>query len=518
MIRGRASRIVCVTVAFVAAACLPSIATANSTFDAGVRYVTAVTARRVSTTEKKLPSRTFTYCTTGSTWSLVGPQGWTGGYFPGELWTEYALTGDSWFKSRAASRQAAIGKSVIDANSTDIGIRWFYTYAHAFEQTGNSAYRTQALRAAKGEAARFNRAAGVVRSRNTAGTCQVVIDELMNLQILYWGTENGGPASWRDIAHRHALTVARDFVRADGSVVHIIDYNPTTGAVVKPEAGQGYSTTSMWARGQAWAIHGFATAYRKTLDPLMLATARKVADRYLTDAPADTVPYWDFRDPSIPNAPRDSAAAAVAASGLLDLATSDPDPANRARYADAARATLANLVSPTYLSMGANPALLLHGTMNWWNPATRDVGQSFGDYFLLEAIQRLRTLPPETPALPIARVRASKGNPQAAVDGNFSTPWTSTGNQWLELDLGAMQPMQAASIAVRSGWSRSASFKLYVSNDRKWWGLVTTVRSSGETALPETYTFTPTNARYLRIVCSGTSRDSANGILEASVH
>lgn len=490
---------------------------AVSGFDPAILSATRFAAKQVTATEKKLPAWTYTYYTSGSQWLTWGPSGWTSGYLPGELWSLYSLTGDPWFRTHAASRQDPIHKVSIDASSTDIGIRYYYSYALGFEQTGNQRYSAHALKAAAGEAARFMPAVGVVRSRNTSGTCQVVIDELMNVQILYWGAEHGGPAAWRDIAHRHATTVARDFVRPDGSIYHVVDYDPATGAVEDVERGQGYSESSMWARGQGWAIHGFATAWRKTKDPEMLATARKVADRYLSDLPTDSVPYWDFADPNIPDSPRDSSAAAVAASGLLDLAVNDPDPANRARYESAARETLASLTSHAYLSTGTVPSVLLHGTMNYWTAGTRDVGQSFGDYFLLEALQRLRRLPSTSPALHVRRVRASKGKPAAAVDGKLSTAWVSRGKQWIEVDLGRARTVQSVTVAVRWGQSRSATLKMYTSRDRKHWTLVSRARSSGETASAETYAFKPVAARYVRLACSGTSVNKVNGISELAV-
>jgi unsaturated chondroitin disaccharide hydrolase len=385
--------------------------------------------------------------------------------------------------------------------------------------TGSKTSRAIALAAARGEAARFDPTIGAIRSLDgtSTETEQVIVDELINLEILYWGADNGGPASWRETARLHARTVARDFIRDDGGVHHILSYESSSGAVWGESKGQGYSADSEWSRGQAWAIHGFANSYRHTADPVLLDAARKVADHYLANVPSDMVPYWDFEAPNIPDEPRDSSAAAIAASGLIDLALLDPDPANRARYEAAARATMLSLSSPAYLSAGGNPAVLLHGTMNWWNPVTRDVGQSFGDYFFLEALQRLRRLPAVEPALEIRRVRASRGKAGRAVDGRMNTAWTSSGKQWLEFDLGRRRVVSAVSLAISHGGSRSAKFKFYVSNDRKHWKLAGAARSSAETLGQEAYTFKPQYVRYVRVVCSGTSRSAANGIVEAAV-
>jgi unsaturated chondroitin disaccharide hydrolase len=496
---------------------MPTIASAETAFDSRIRAVRSAAARRVVTTDKRVGTGRFTYFTSGNSWVTVAANGWTSGYLPGELWASYSLTGDSSYATRAVKRDRYLKASALNSSSTDIGMRFFYSHVRAYQMTGSSGARKEALAAAGKEAARFNPTLGALKSRTSAEGSQVIIDELINLELLYWGADNGGSASWRDKAHTHALTVARDLVRSDGSVHHIIVYNPSTGAVVGEMAGQGYSVDSMWSRGQAWAVHGFADSYRHTRDPILLETARKVADRYLAELPADMVPYWDFRAPNIPDEPRDSSAAAIAASGLIDLALLDPLPENRARYEQAARATMLSLSSSAYRSTGRNPAILLHGTMNYHSPKTIDVGQSFGDYFFLEALQRLRALPSAEPAIPIHRVRASNGRPGLAVDGSLSTSWTSSGKQWIEFDLGHRKTVSAVSLAVRNGASRSAGFKIYTSNDRRHWKLVSSARSSAETADAETYGFAPRSARYVRVQCSGTSRSRTNGIAEAAV-
>jgi unsaturated chondroitin disaccharide hydrolase len=494
-----------------------SPAVAEPSADALATSARPLAVQRVKTTEKALRPKYYTYFASEGRWRCCGPTGWTSGYFPGELWAAYSFTGDSWFSKHAASRQAAIGKSAITTASTDIGIRTYYSYARGFDLTGNPAFLATALNGARGEAARYNPIARVVQSRNATRTCPVIIDELMNLRILYWGSEHGGPPIWAEIAHQHALTAAHEFVRPDGSVYHIAHFDLQTGEVTSIDKGQGFSVDSTWARGQAWAVHGFSAAYRHTGDTTLLDTARRVADRYLAELPADMVPYWDFRAPEIPIEPRDSSAAAVAASGLLDLAMLDPDASNRARYATAAKQIIAALASPAYFSAKKGPALLQHGTMSYYAPETTDTGQSHGDYFFMEALERLRLLPAGT-GLPIRSVRASRGNPYLAVDGTSTTSWTSSGSQWIEFDLGQQRTASAVTLAVRWGDTRSAGFKVRVSNDRRHWKQVASFRSGGEFADPETQTFKPVQARYVRVICNGTTSGKANGITEAAVH
>jgi unsaturated chondroitin disaccharide hydrolase len=214
----------------------------------------------------------------------------------------------------------------------------------------------------------------------------------MNLQLLFWGADHGGPPSWREMALEHARTAARDFVRSDGSTFHVVEYDPATGAVRARGTAQGYAPWSTWSRGQAWAIYGFSAAFRETRDPALLSAARRVADWYLAHVPPDHIPFWDFDAPQAPAAaPRDSSAAAVAASGLLDLAALDPVAENRVKYSAAARETIVALSSPHYLSRTQGGAALLHGALNYWSPSTIDVGLSFGDYFFIESLMRLRS-------------------------------------------------------------------------------------------------------------------------------
>jgi unsaturated chondroitin disaccharide hydrolase len=455
--------------------------------------------------ERRTPSRRFTYVATGTVWANCDANGWVSGYLPGQLWLGYQLNGEPWFRQRAIARQSAITSLNTTSGRLDIGQRYYYSVAKAYELTGDRRYRTAALGAATQQALRFNFAVGALRSRNTTQTHQVIIDDLMNIQLLFWGARNGGSASWRAVAYRHALTVARDFVRDDGSTYHKVCYDPATGSIVQTTTEQGYSADSMWARGQAWGIYGFANAYSETKDPVFLQTARRIADRYIADLPTDTVPYWDFRDPSIPDAPKDSSAAAIAASGLIGLARVETDTARADTYLGLARQTLASLGSRSYLST-AGPIVLRHATLNWWSPSTRDVSLSFGDYFYLEALLRLRLVPSVSPALRIRRVTASVGSPVRATDWNASTVWSAKGKQWIQLDVGKSIPVSAVGIAIGKKTPGSAGFKVLVSSDKKHWRTAIKVRSTAGVSSVERYDFSAKRARFVRVVCNGTSR------------
>ena len=302
-------------------------------------------------------------------WKYSGATGWAAGYVPGGLWACYQLSGNTWWAGKAVKREAPIGASPITPESLDLGSRFFQSYARGYRLTGDQRLRTKALQAAAAMAERYNPLVGAMLSRPNSDF-NVIIDSLMKSQFLWWAADNGGPARFAEIARQHAFTIARDFVRPDGSTYHMVKYDVTNGDVLWKGQSAGYSDESTWARGQAWAILGFSAAYRETRQQVFLDAARAVCDWYLAHVPADMVPYWDFQAPDIPLAPRDSSAAAITASGLLDLALTDPDGEHRARYAAAARATLASLDSDVYSSFDTIPALLLHGTYSWHKGST----------------------------------------------------------------------------------------------------------------------------------------------------
>jgi unsaturated chondroitin disaccharide hydrolase len=184
----------------------------------------------------------------------------------------------------------------------------------------------------------------------------------------------------------------RNHFRPDYTSYHVVVYDTATGQKIKGITHQGYNDSSMWARGQAWAIYGFTMVARETKEARFLQFAQKVADVYLTKLPDDLVPYWDFNDPHIPNAPRDASAAAVVASALLELSTLVTDTAKANYYRSKAEAMLASLSSEKYQSRGVNNAFLLHATGHKPNGSEIDASIIYADYYYLEALLRLKKL------------------------------------------------------------------------------------------------------------------------------
>jgi unsaturated chondroitin disaccharide hydrolase len=180
-------------------------------------------------------------------------------------------------------------------------------------------------------------------------------------------------------------------LRSDGSTAHVAVFDPETGTLLRQATWQGYADSSVWARGQAWAIHGLTAAYRESQDPALLAGAQAAADWWVRNLPADGVPYWDFRHPGIPKVERDASAAAIAASGLYELAELSTG-ADRARYRRAADASLAALCRRYTTANSAMESVLAHSVGGRPQGVEVDVGLSYADYFFLEAIARRRAI------------------------------------------------------------------------------------------------------------------------------
>lgn len=497
-------------------------------FDSDVQQSWAFAAQQLSAMTTNIPVDKYPITTNSAgAWDLTTSRQWTSGFFPGSLWLMYQQTGDPTWRTQAESRQAAIESQKTRTDTHDLGFMLFNSFGNGYRLTGNAAYTQTLLSAAGSLASRYNPNVGMIKSWDAWGGAKptdyrVIIDNLMNLELLLWASKHGGKQEWRDMAVSHGLRAITDFVREDGSTYHVVNYDPATGAVVQKYTHQGYSAESTWARGQAWGIYGFTMLYRETGDQRFLEAARIVAGRYLERLPSDYVPYWDFDAPNIPDEPRDSSAAAVAASGLLELWRLESDTARKVTYRTAAENTLSSLASPTYLAQGtANQAILLHGTYH--KPAGQfDTGTTWGDYYFLEAMLRLRWLPPNGLSVSPEKATASShnGNPPAnAIDNDSTTFWAAEGeDQWLQLDLGFDQSISALQIGFQNGISQTAQIEIQALRPDGTWKTAWQGLSSGTTVDQETYAFAPQATRAVRIVIRGSTNNQPVGISEVDLY
>ncbi|PVZ04624.1 glycoside hydrolase family 88 protein [Actinomycetospora cinnamomea] len=362
-------------------------AAAVATADPAGPVLAFADARLAATADRSAPPAYPVRTNPDGTWHTEGADDWTAGFLPAALWRVFERTGDPVWRDRAERWQAPLTPETTH-DDTDLGFKMFMTFAVDHRLTGDEAAKQTALAAADTLAARFNPTVGMIRvwdDRDDTTRYQVNVDAMMNLELLWWAAQNGRP-QYADIARRHADRTITDLVRPDGSTTMFGGYDQSTGELQRLYTEQGFRDDSTWARGQAWAVYGFTTAYRYTRDERYLDTARRTADWFVAHLPPDRVPYWDFDVPQAPPQPRDSSAAAITASALLEL--SQLDPSRASSDVDAARAMLASLASPAYLSRNTpSRSILLHGTQNLPD-GQQDSGIMFGDYYFVEALGR----------------------------------------------------------------------------------------------------------------------------------
>lgn len=323
-------------------------------------------------------------------WKTTAAREWTSGFFPGSLWYMNEYTKDPFFKTAAEQWTAGVAHEQFDAGTHDVGFKIFCSYGNGYRLYPTDEYKKVILQAAQTLSTRFNPAVGCIKSwDNRRWGFPVIIDNMMNLELLFWSAENGGSEHLREIAIRHAETTMKNHVRPDGSTYHVIGYDTTSGAVIARNTHQGYADESVWARGQAWAIYGFTMTYRFTHEKRFLETAQRAADYFISHLPADGVPYWDFLAPDIPKEPRDVSAAAIAASALFELTESTESEARRASYLGTAKKILGSLCSAPYLAEGTNShAVLNHAVGSKPAKSEVDVSIIYADYYFIEAALR----------------------------------------------------------------------------------------------------------------------------------
>lgn len=250
---------------------------------------------------------------------------WTNGFWGGMMWLMYHETGHEKYKEIAVLSEAKLDQCFEQFYGLhhDVGFMWLPTSVANYKITGNPESRKRALHAANLLAGRFNLAGGFIRAWNDLPSADTrgwaIIDCLFNLPLLYWATEETGDPRFKHIAVAHADMAMTSFVRADGSVNHIVEFDPSSGGIVRTYGGQGFGEGSSWTRGQAWALYGFILSYIHTGKTEYLETAKRVAHYFLANIPEDGVIPIDFRQPSEPKR-EDDTAAAIAACGLIEIA------------------------------------------------------------------------------------------------------------------------------------------------------------------------------------------------------
>ncbi|NEU70090.1 glucuronyl hydrolase [Spirosoma agri] len=339
-------------------------------------------------------------------WNYITYKDWTSGFWPGTLWYIYEYTKDPAWKAKADSFTRELTPLAYQkAIDHDLGFQMYCSFGNGLRLTGNPDYKKILLAAADTLATLFNPKVGTILSwpRSVPNMewpqHNTIMDNMINLELLFWASKNGGGKRLYDMAVSHATTTMKNHFRPDYTSYHVVVYDRETGKKIKGVTHQGYADNSMWARGQSWAIYGYTMTYRETKDSQFLAFAQNVSDVYLKHLPKDLIPYWDFSAPDIPNAPKDASAAAVTASALLELSTLVNDKAKAATYRAKAEQMLETLSSANYQSRQVNDAFLLHSTGHKPNNSEVDASINYADYYYIEALLRLKKLQAGKPVL-----------------------------------------------------------------------------------------------------------------------
>lgn len=340
----------------------------------------------------------FPHATKAGDYQLAKPQWWTAGFWPGILWNNFHATKQQNVADLAQQLEAQMQPLLSDPAKLDhdMGFMWTLTSLARYDLAQDPAAKTNALLAATLLLGRFNSAGQYLEAWNswqgaadTSGI--VIIDSMMNVSLLYWASEATGDPRFAVAATQHAETILREFIRDDGSVHHMVNFNSKTGAVIEKLGGQGFAEMSSWSRGCAWAIYGLAIAYHYTKKPEFLAAATKVANYFILHTLDVNVPLWDFRIPENTATTKydytDSSAAAIAACGCL-LIGRLAAPEEQAFYIKAGTSLLQRLYQHA-TTTADDQALIGHGTGHWPEQTNLDTGLIYGDYFFTEGIYQL---------------------------------------------------------------------------------------------------------------------------------
>lgn len=328
-------------------------------------------------------------------WSNSG--WWCSGFYPGTLLYLYQQTKDAQLYDEAQRILKVLEKEQYNKSTHDLGFMMYCSFGNANIIEPKQEYKDILLNSAKSLATRFSPVVGCIKSWDgKPDEYLVIIDNMMNLKLLFWATEVSGDSSYYKIAVTHANTTLKNHFRNDNSSYHVINYNSTApGLINQKKTAQGAADESAWARGQAWGLYGYTETYRETKDEKYLEQARKIANFILShpNLPANKIPYWDFNAPGIPNALRDASAASIAASALLELCTY-VNKKDAKVYFTAAEVMLKSLSSAEYrAAAGTNGGFIIkHGVGHNPNKTEIDVPLTYGDYYFIEAMIRYKNL------------------------------------------------------------------------------------------------------------------------------
>jgi len=327
--------------------------------------------------------------TSNTTW-------WTSGFFPGSLWYIYEFTKDSAIRAEAERRLTIIEHVKHYTGDHDLGFMIFCSFGNAYRITGNQTYKNVIAEAAETLIKRYRSTTRSIQSwgRMKDSISPVIIDNMMNLELLNWVSDEWREPKYKVIAIDHANTTLKNHFRPDNSSYHVLDYDVNTGNVIRKKTAQGFSDESAWARGQSWGLYGYTMMYRFTKESNYLEQARKIALFLLNhpNLPPDKIPYWDYNAKDIPDTYRDVSAGSIMASALLELAQYEVDAKKKKEYIAVAKKILQSLSSDSYRNKPGESGgfILKHSVGSLPGNSEVDVPLTYADYYFLEALLRYK--------------------------------------------------------------------------------------------------------------------------------
>ena len=320
---------------------------------------------------------------------------WCSGFYPGTLLYIYEYTKDPEIKIEAEKRLAILEKEKTYTGNHDLGFMMYCSFGNAYRLFGKTEDKIILRISAESLSTRYRPSIKAIQSWNSSKNfnCPVIIDNMMNLELLSWVSDNGGDSKYKEIAINHANTTLKNHFRPDFSSYHVLDYDLETGKVLRKITWQGAADESAWARGQGWGLYGYTMMYRFTKDKQYLLQAKKIAKFLIKqlNLTEDKIPYWDFNAPNIPNALRDASAGALMASAFLELGQY-ANKKEQKEYVSMSEKILCSLSSDKYRAqLGENGGfLLMHSVGALPFNSEVDVPLTYADYYFLEALLRYK--------------------------------------------------------------------------------------------------------------------------------
>ncbi len=344
----------------------------------------------------KIPEGVMPRSFTKDTLRTCTSENWTAGFYPGTLLYLYENTKDNILYAEALKKIKLMDKEQYNTGTHDLGFMMYCSYGNLNRIASNDEYTKILINSARSLATRFNPVVGCIRSWGKSDDTKefrVIIDNMMNLELLFWAAKETGDRSLYNIAITHANTTINNHFRKDNSSYHVVVYNPQTGALIRKETAQGAADESAWARGQSWGLYGYTLMYRETKDKKYLDQAQRIASFILNNPnlPADKIPYWDYNAPGIPNTYRDASAAAITASALIELAWFSNQSLSQ-QYLETVETILHTLSSPEYkANVGENGGFILrHSVAHLPRNSEVDSPLPYADYYYTEAMLRYK--------------------------------------------------------------------------------------------------------------------------------